>query len=304
MPPQDNALLAGGGPSTAADDMIVESQTIVGNATAKSQAIKVGNAATESQTVKHPTSATQSNIAQDQPLTPTLLASFLSIPVPPNDVYTQPHPLTTPTKEAAREPVITHLQPATIDPSLLIPPVPGAIQTAGTHTSGGVAFPGPTTLPIPSGDDPALRLPTNGQEPMWMKKKGTLGYFRSVFNVGGLSTLLTNWYRLEEALGFREQVGCICIHNSTIYSHPADQKGLSDEEPSESGLRLHQEWSQLQVRLRTQTYLPRARDFRVVGGDQQCSACWLWRNHQHLHVGCVDDVVGYSPQGPARFRTH
>ena len=40
-----------------------------------------------------------------------------------------------------------------------------------------------------------------------MQKKKTLEYFRTAYKMGNLSSLISNWYKLEEALGFPEQVG-------------------------------------------------------------------------------------------------
>ena len=40
-------------------------------------------------------------------------------------------------------------------------------------------------------------------EPIWMKQKRTLAYFRSTFKLGDLSNVIKHWYALEELLGFQ-----------------------------------------------------------------------------------------------------
>ena len=104
----------------------------------------------------------------------------------------------------------THLQPTTSDSSLLVPTprkTPARMQTGGKVSRPHLAIP-----PAPSRKDhtPSL-LPEDAGESIWMKKKGTLNYLRSAFKMGGLSTLISNWYRLEEVLGLLEQVGSIDI---------------------------------------------------------------------------------------------
>jgi hypothetical protein len=87
-------------------------------------------------------------------------------------------------------------QPMTIDPS---PPMVPAPQTERMATDG--------LSPTANADLPRLfTLPENAKEAIWMKKKCTLNYFRSTFKMGGLSGLISNWYELERALGFPEQV--------------------------------------------------------------------------------------------------
>ena len=39
-------------------------------------------------------------------------------------------------------------------------------------------------------------------EPMWMKKKKTLNYFRTTFKLGEFSNVIAHWYELEGLLGF------------------------------------------------------------------------------------------------------
>jgi len=109
-----------------------------------------------------------------------------------------------PIEDLHDDPLMVHSQLATIDPSLLKASVP---QTARMVTGGKAPRPGLGNAPIPGTDSPTLlHLPENAHEPIWMKKKQTLKYFRSVFKMGNLSGLISNWYRLEEALGFPIQV--------------------------------------------------------------------------------------------------
>lgn len=138
---------------------------------------------------------------------------------PPIPVSTKPPPIITSTKPmwkcAAQlggsdstddssgscnttNPSLAHPLQMAIDPVLLAGSVPEMVQVGG----GG-------TCPFPSttADSPTLfKIPEDAVEPPWMKKKGTLKYFRSTFKSGNLSGLLSNWYRLEKALGFQEQV--------------------------------------------------------------------------------------------------
>ena len=98
-----------------------------------------------------------------------------------------------------------HQQRATEDPLLL--EAPSAQKITPVRTTEQASACNLSVLPIPSCDDPAsLRLPANVQEPDWMKKKRTLDYFKSSFKMGGLSSLISNWYLLEAALGFPEHV--------------------------------------------------------------------------------------------------
>ena len=91
-------------------------------------------------------------------------------------------------KDAATAPIVRAAndtsQPATINPSLLMTPIP-----------------------IPRVDDPSLfDLPEDAQESVWMAKKGTLEYFRSTFKMGNISSLISSWYQLEKVLDFPKQV--------------------------------------------------------------------------------------------------
>ena len=43
-------------------------------------------------------------------------------------------------------------------------------------------------------------------EPVWMKKKQTLDYFRGTFKLGSLPNVIEHWYELEEQLGFQNAV--------------------------------------------------------------------------------------------------
>jgi len=96
-------------------------------------------------------------------------------------------------------------EPTAINPSLLMEAAP---QMTRMRASRKAPCPALRGSPIPGVDDPSLfNLPNDCREPIWMKKKSTLRYFRSVFKMGNLSGLISNWYRLEEALGFPEQVG-------------------------------------------------------------------------------------------------
>jgi len=46
-------------------------------------------------------------------------------------------------------------------------------------------------------------------EPMWMKKKGTLSYFHRTFKLGDLSNVIGHWYKLEGLLGFQDIVSVL-----------------------------------------------------------------------------------------------
>jgi hypothetical protein len=54
-------------------------------------------------------------------------------------------------------------------------------------------------------------LPANARESVWMKARGTLKYFRGVYQMDGLSDLIYHWYQLEEALDFPETVSHLII---------------------------------------------------------------------------------------------
>lgn len=43
-------------------------------------------------------------------------------------------------------------------------------------------------------------------EPMWMKRKQTPGYFRDMFKLGDLSNVIKHWYELDGLLGFQDPV--------------------------------------------------------------------------------------------------
>ena len=117
----------------------------------------------------------------------------------------------TPTIENApsQEPATVRSQLATEDSLLVEAPsllATRARKTAGIRTTD-KSCPDRNTSSTPScGDSARLCLPANIQEPIWMKKKGTLVYFKSAFKTEGLSNLISNWYQLEAALGFPEQV--------------------------------------------------------------------------------------------------
>lgn len=96
------------------------------------------------------------------------------------------------------QPSDTHLQPATINPSLLMAPALEMLQTGSS---------GPIQSSVLKVDSPTLfDIPGNASQPEWMENKGTLDYFRSVSKRGNLSVLISNWFRLEKALGFPKRV--------------------------------------------------------------------------------------------------
>jgi len=147
------------------------------------------DAVSQPQTVQHPDAAVQPDV-------PAMQEHFPGLLLPAQASSTQAPPLVASTK------------PGQIDPSSLKAPAPQmARQTARMVTGGKAPRPGLGKAPIHSVDSPALfHLPENARESIWMKKKGTLTYFRSAFKMGNLSGLISNWYQLEEALGFPEQV--------------------------------------------------------------------------------------------------
>jgi len=55
-------------------------------------------------------------------------------------------------------------------------------------------------------------------EPVWMKKRKTLDYFRGTFKLGVLSDVIEHWYELEALLGFQNVVS---VHKKLIlqYAH-------------------------------------------------------------------------------------
>ena len=90
----------------------------------------------------------------------------------------------------------------TTHPSHLTAPVPQA--RANTSDLSG--------SPSPSVDDSSIpTLPETAGEPLWMRQKETLKYFRKVMKAGHLPTLISNWYRLEKFLGFPDQVCSTCV---------------------------------------------------------------------------------------------
>ena len=60
-------------------------------------------------------------------------------------------------------------------------------------------------------------LPTDATEPIWMKAKETLKYFRGVHKMGKLLDLILHWYQLEEVLGFQETVSCLLPKHQKSY---------------------------------------------------------------------------------------
>ena len=67
----------------------------------------------------------------------------------------------------------------------------------------------------PPGNRPTIRTNANPppkplasitDEPVWMKKRDTLNYFRNTAKLGSLSDVIEHWYELEILLGFQDPV--------------------------------------------------------------------------------------------------
>ena len=106
--------------------------------------------------------------------------------------------------------------PASVDahPQRNIGPSDLSLERGTTQNAGHILPPGP------------LANITN--EPVWMKKKRTLDFFRRTPKLGCLSDVIQHWYELEELLGFQDAVSSADIsHHPTLYSQFPDPTGIS-----------------------------------------------------------------------------
>ena len=144
-------------------DAVVESQTTEQDNTA-AEPLEDSNVATEStaaadsQTIEHDSLAVQSNATQDQPLSPTLLASLISIPFPAVDAYTQSLPSATPTKPRQDDGAGSN-DPAVLEKSS------AACSSLGTHSqSPRLRHQNLTTITVRNVHTPKNLPPGNGRE--------------------------------------------------------------------------------------------------------------------------------------------
>lgn len=130
------------------------------------------------------------------------------------DVPPQPDRPHTPVTANAALPAANSRAPPpilnTIDPSLLLiaepqPVTPG--QPRSQVATGLLESPQSNRLTarlnVISPPEPLAGV---ADEPLWMKKKRTLNYFRSAVKFGSLSDVIRHWYELEGLLGFQEVV--------------------------------------------------------------------------------------------------
>ena len=179
------------------------------------------------QSDQHTDTVAQQNATATQDQLPSLIMpTQLSVESAPNIVKPTPSPIATSTSPRQDNPIQTagterattvpavhaggnlvsdsslvHSQPTTINPSLLVEPVSPIAQIGAGGSN-------------PSGTDPKtlFALPEVSQVPIWMKKKGTIEYFNSTSKTDDLSGLISNWLKLEHALGFPEQVSLIPLN--------------------------------------------------------------------------------------------
>ena len=84
---------------------------------------------------------------------------------------------------------------------------------------------GPSDSPLEHGttQNVGYILPPNPlanitNEPVWMKKKQTLDFFRQTPKLGCLSNVIQHWYELEKSLGFQDVVSSADIsHRPMLY---------------------------------------------------------------------------------------
>ena len=78
-----------------------------------------------------------------------------------------------------------------------------------SHTTTRPLSPGHEGMPNPGSTPPPNILVGVTDEPMWMKKKRTLNYFRETFKLGDLPSVIRHWYELEGLLGFKDAVSAL-----------------------------------------------------------------------------------------------
>lgn len=79
----------------------------------------------------------------------------------------------------------------------------------GTSNANSIS-PSNTNIVSPSNANPASNtLAGVTDEPMWMKKKHTLNYFRGTTKLGDLPSVIEHWYELERLLGFPGNVSVL-----------------------------------------------------------------------------------------------
>jgi len=76
-----------------------------------------------------------------------------------------------------------------------------------------------------------------------MKKKKTLTYFRLMIKTDNMSSLISNWYRLEEVLGFSKQVSPLRQLLEILSSYLVDPERVPNGELCGDSCCLPQEWS-------------------------------------------------------------
>jgi hypothetical protein len=96
---------------------------------------------------------------------------------------------------------------------------PGHMTSFPNSTPPPIAQPTPNTNSSPSLD--VLVNVTN--EPLWMRRKRTLAYFRETFKLGDLSNVIEHWYKLEGMLSFPDIVSiysAVCPTTCLQYLDP------------------------------------------------------------------------------------
>lgn len=171
------------------------------------QEMEHDNASAESQAVEYDNPAVNSSHAQDQPPYAALLDDLVPVLITSASDLTQPIlPLVKSTKPRQNDNSVTSEGDVTTTLAIHIVEDPSPHESSIASSQPGTINPSLLMPPTPGNDPAPFSLPTDIHEPGWMKKKGTIGYFRSVHKMGGLASLICNWYRLEEVLGFPEQV--------------------------------------------------------------------------------------------------
>ena len=140
-------------------------------------------------------------------------------------------------------------------------------------------------------------------EPLWMKKKRTLDYFREAFKLGDLSNVIEHWCKLEEMLGFPDTVSICSMAHPTTHSQHLDPTRISYSKTSSSCSPVSQEWAQLPKGLWCCGPHPWSSGHGMVVGDLFWFWCSVWGTHGDLHHCCPLVVVVFDAQDPAKKRT-
>lgn len=190
-------------PSDSPSPAVSELPQVVVTPVVHDPSMTADNALTQPQSDQQTDAVVHQNAIPTRDQLPSLITpAQLSVELHPNLVMSAPPPITFTSPGQDNHPSPVHSQPTTINPSLLMAPVsPNVPISAGGSN-------------LPSSPNPRNLFNSSEvvQAPTWMKKKGTLEYFNSAFKTEDLSGLISNWFKLERALGFPEQVSFVSQH--------------------------------------------------------------------------------------------